>query len=162
RQDPHRAFLRCLLDRIHRQPLIQCFLCGARGSNQCSLGCLRAPPAGPVIGLDEREGNRTQVGNPLEAPERAKRGTNTKQGAQPVWPTKGTRQPSLTVDGPAGARPRVRWAVRVLIIFPAIVGGYARPGLARSASRGGVPGTVTDPANAVVVGARITATNKAT
>jgi hypothetical protein len=37
-----------------------------------------------------------------------------------------------------------------------------QPGLAQSASSGAVSGTVTDPANAVVVGATITATNQAT
>src|SRR5262249_18642886 len=76
--------------------------------------------------------------------------------------TKVSKQSSLTVDGIARGRTPVRWAVPVLLIFLLIVGGYAPACLAQSASTGAVSGTVTDPANAVVVGARITATNKAT
>src|SRR5262245_24843982 len=76
--------------------------------------------------------------------------------------TKVSKQSSLTVDGIARGRTPVRWAVPVLLIFLLIVGGYAPACLAQSASTGAVSGTVTDPANAVVVGARITATNQAT
>jgi carboxypeptidase family protein/TonB-dependent receptor-like protein len=72
-----------------------------------------------------------------------------------------SKQISLTVAGILNGWKFVRAAVPVLLTLLLIV-GLAPAGLAQSASTGAVSGTVTDPANAVIVGARITATNRAT
>jgi len=62
----------------------------------------------------------------------------------------------------AGAHAPVRSAALTLFVFLAIAGGLAPASLAQSASTGAVSGTVTDPTNAVVAAAKITATNQAT
>ena len=73
-----------------------------------------------------------------------------------------SKQNSRTVAGMAGGRTRFRSVLPVLLAFLLIVGGLAPAGLAQSASTGAVSGTVTDPASAVVVSAKVTATNTAT
>jgi Carboxypeptidase regulatory-like domain/TonB-dependent Receptor Plug Domain len=73
-----------------------------------------------------------------------------------------SKQGILTAAAKAARQSPVRSAVLGLLAFLPIVGGLAIAGLAQSASTGAVSGTVTDPANAVVVGAKITATNQAT
>jgi Carboxypeptidase regulatory-like domain/TonB-dependent Receptor Plug Domain len=71
------------------------------------------------------------------------------------------RQIIRAVAGNSRRRALVRLAVLALVTFLPIAGGLAR-GFAQTASTGAVSGTVTDPTNAVVVGAKITATNKTT
>jgi hypothetical protein len=72
------------------------------------------------------------------------------------------KQRILTVAGLAGARASLRSSVLALLAAFSLFGGVAERGLAQSASSGAVSGTVTDPSNAVVLGATITATNQAT
>jgi hypothetical protein len=68
------------------------------------------------------------------------------------------KQRILTVAALAWGPAFVRSSVLALLVLS----GAPQPGLAQSASSGAVSGTVTDPANAVVLGAKITATNQAT
>src|SRR5215469_8322054 len=59
--------------------------------------------------------------------------------------------------------PAFVWSSMLLLLAVFLLLSFVQqPGLAQSASSGAVSGTVTDPANALVVGARITATNQAT
>ena len=71
------------------------------------------------------------------------------------------KQIILTIAGIVNGCNSVRAAAPVLLTLLLIV-SLAPASLAQSASTGAVSGTVTDPGNAVVVGARITATNRAT
>jgi hypothetical protein len=68
----------------------------------------------------------------------------------------------VTAAGIGRVRTSIRWAFLVLLAFFLIAGNLVPACLAQSASTGAVSGTVTDPANAVVVAAKITAANKAT
>jgi hypothetical protein len=60
-----------------------------------------------------------------------------------------------------GGRASVPSYILLLTVFSLLI-WVAPVGLAQSASTGAVSGTITDPANAVVVGAKVTATNQAT
>jgi len=72
-----------------------------------------------------------------------------------------SKQMIRRIGGIAGKQTPLRPAVLVLFALLPVAGGLTR-GFAQSASTGAVSGTVTDPTNAVVVGAKITATNQAT
>jgi Carboxypeptidase regulatory-like domain/TonB-dependent Receptor Plug Domain len=67
-----------------------------------------------------------------------------------------------TVAGIVGGRALVRSSMLGLMAVLLLLSCLQQPGLAQSASSGAVSGTVTDPANAVVVGAKVIATNLAT
>src|SRR5215472_13072153 len=90
---------------------------------------------------------------------RAGRGWKSKQGENPMLTIQVSKQIIRTV---AGAQAPVRSAVLTLVAFLGSGGVLAPKGVAQSASTGAVSGIVTDPTNAVVVGAGITATNQAT
>lgn len=68
----------------------------------------------------------------------------------------------LRVGVIAGGRASVRSSTLALLVVFSLLSCVAPAGLAQSASTGALSGTVTDPANAVVAGARIIATNQAT
>ena len=68
----------------------------------------------------------------------------------------------LTVAALACGPTLVRSSMLPLLAVFLLMSCAYQPALAQSASSGAVSGTVTDPANAVVQGARITATNQAT
>ena len=68
----------------------------------------------------------------------------------------------VTVAGIDAVCAWVRPSVLGLFAVLSLLSGLGQPGVAQSASNGAVSGTVSDPADAVVVGAKITATNQAT
>ncbi|HEY6270780.1 MAG TPA: carboxypeptidase regulatory-like domain-containing protein [Terriglobales bacterium] len=72
------------------------------------------------------------------------------------------KQRILTVAGIVGGRALVRSSIPGLMAVLLLLSCLQQPGLAQSASSGAVSGTVTDPVNAVVVGAQVIATNLAT
>lgn len=67
-----------------------------------------------------------------------------------------------TTAGIIGVRASVPSSILMLLAVFSLWSCVAPAGLAQSASTGAVSGTITDPANAVVVGAKVTATNQAT